>query len=266
MCARAQCRAIGSDARSGQRRRAGTVGSLYAEATVTIIITAVVRCCLIWRPVCASSIHVLDPGIGARHLACLSSHLITSTGVEVADEILISTSPHTRGCRRRALSHVGVAVACSVHGRVCVQCGLGVGCSHFPKACRGRSISFQEHASFQERGSSSSESAKPRQPAAEAAAAVSSPYEQGRAGQRGDVLRPPAEPNATPPARRTRRRRARAEGVMRHTQVAGAPERTAWPSDHRRERRSRVVRAVRAGWVTNYRGTATWGCARAWSL
>ena len=142
-----------------------------------------------------------------------------------------------------------------------------VGCSHFPKACRGRSISFQEHASFQGRGSSSSESAKPRPAAVEAAAAVSSPYEQGRAGQRGDVLQPPAEPNATPPARRTRRRRARAEGVLRHTQVAGAPERTARPSDHRPERRSRVVRAVRAGWVTtNHRGATTWGCARAWSL
>ena len=139
--------------------------------------------------------------------------------------------------------------------------------SRFPKACRGRSISFQEHASFQGRGSSSSESAKPRPAAVEAAAAVSSPYEQGRAGQRGDVLQPPAEPNATPPARRTRRRRARAEGVLRPTQVAGAPERTAQPSDHRPERRSRVVRAVRAGWVTtNHRGATTWGCARAWSL
>ena len=149
---------------------------------------------------------------------------------------------------------------------VCVGLVVGVGCSHFPKACRGRSISFQEHASFQGRGSSSSESAKPRPAAVEAAAAVSSPYEQGRAGQRGDVLQPPAEPNATPPARRTRRRRARAEGVLRPAQVAGAPERTAQPSDHRPERRSRVVRAVRAGWVTNHTGATTWGCARAWSL
>ena len=149
---------------------------------------------------------------------------------------------------------------------VCVGLVVGVGCSHFPKACRGRSISFQEHASFQGRGSSASESAKPRPAAVEAAAAVSSPHEQGRAGQRGDVLQPPAEPNATPPARRTRRRRARAEGVLRHTQVAGAPERTAQPSDHRPERRSRVVRAVRAGWVTNHTGATTWGCARAWSL
>ena len=163
------------------------------------------------------------------------------------------------------MSRVSVCV-CVWHTVCSVLCGLGVGCSHFPKACRGRSISFQEHASFQGRGSSSSESAKPRPAAVEAAAAVSSPHEQGRAGQRGDVLQPPAEPNATPPARRTRRRRARAEGVLRHTQVAGAPERTARPSDHRRERRSRVVRAVRAGWVTNHRGATTWGCARAWSL
>ena len=186
---------------------------------MTIIITAVVRCCLIAAPPgLASSIpgRIRNPArvfeLSARVDRGGSSGRLPNS---------VSSSRHV-ACLRVCVWHT----VCSV------LCGLGVGCSHFPKACRGRSISFQEHASFQGRGSSSSESAKPRPAAVEAAAAVSSPYEQGRAGQRGDVLQPPAEPNATPPARRTRRRRARAKGVLRHTQVAGAPERTARPSDH----------------------------------
>eukprot|EP00964_Phaeocystis_antarctica_P057253 scaffold33859_cov64-Phaeocystis_antarctica.AAC.2 len=75
--------------------------------------------------------------------------------------------------------------------------------------------------------------------------------------------RPPAESNAPPQARRSRRRRAQAAGTRRRSRVAGAPERTARPSDQRRERSLRVVRAVRAGWVTSCRPATTLGCVRA---
>ena len=119
MCARVQRRAIGSDARSGQRRRAGTVGSMYA--VVVPIITAVVRCCLIAPLVLASSIRDRRSGIARVFELAARVDRGGSSG-------RVQSQPYSLVSRTR--SHM------SRVSSVCVGLVVGVGCSHFPKACR----------------------------------------------------------------------------------------------------------------------------------